>query len=73
MVCLAAFGHLSHLTDLYLGGAQGLTRQGFMLLLAAPRLRTMQLTFNEQVPESWVREQVAVVAQRRREGRSRVV
>jgi hypothetical protein len=73
MVCLAAIGHLSQLTSLILGGAQGLTRQGFMLLLPAPRLRTVVLKFNEEVTQNWAKAQFAAASQRPQQGRSRVV
>jgi hypothetical protein len=73
MVCLVAMGHMNSLTNLQLIGAEGLTRQGFTLLLASPRLRAMGLTWNEEVPKNWAKAQVAAASRRRREGRARVV
>jgi hypothetical protein len=66
MACLAPMGHLSHLTNLQLAGVKGLTRQGFMLLLAAPRLRSVGVMHNAEVTQEWAEAQLTAASQRRR-------
>jgi hypothetical protein len=73
VVCLAAIGHLSQLTSLQLKGYKGLTRQGFLLLLAAPRLRRLGVLHNDEVTQYWARAQFTAAMQQQRENRIRVV
>lgn len=58
MVCIAAIGQLTLLTELGLAGSAGLTRDGLMLLTGLSRLQKLRV---EQVTDEHVKEFWAAV------------